>query len=593
MSTLVQIKRSTANTTPGSLLEGELAYSYVSNVMFIGDTANGVMNIGGQYYTNLIDNASAANGASTFMRRYANGRVQLAQGDILVAPTANSHIATKEYVDTVALGSVALDNLTDVTVVGVAADQNNRLLIGQANGQYVTTGVSGNVSLSNTGVFTIGADQVTNAMLVNDAVTVTAGAGLAGGGSVALGSTITLDVVAGDGIANTGDVIAVDSTVVRTSGTQTINGNKTFANTINFDQGINVTGNIYLNGNTTFINVATLNVTDPLIYLGSNNTINDTVDIGFVASKNSGALVTHTGLARDASDATWYLFDNLPDPGHEGNIIDFANTTYALLRANLDAQSANVNALTVDNSLLVTGDATANTIKLTQNAIKNSDGNTLIHFNGADVRLPNTSGALDVYSGELRVQGTTFVQATGQNVQVLGDLTVSGGDILSTATANLLNTTSTTINFGGGASTIKVGASGSTTTFAGDVNVDGGDLSGPSSFNLLNITTDIINFGGVANTINIGHALGGSTVNVKSNLVTANFSATSANIGSLTLTTPLGVGSGGTGKATLTSNGVFYANTTSSFAFATGTEGQILQISSGVPTFAMLDGGSF
>jgi len=593
MSTLVQIKRSTANTTPGSLLEGELAYSYVSNVMFIGDTANGVMNIGGQYYTNLIDNASAANGASTFMRRYANGRVQLAQGDILVAPTANSHIATKEYVDTVALGSVALDNLTDVTVVGVAADQNNRLLIGQANGQYVTTGVSGNVSLSNTGVFTIGADQVTNAMLVNDAVTVTAGAGLAGGGSVALGSTITLDVVAGDGIANTGDVIAVDSTVVRTSGTQTINGNKTFANTINFDQGINVTGNIYLNGNTTFINVATLNVTDPLIYLGSNNTINDTVDIGFVASKNSGALVTHTGLARDASDATWYLFDNLPDPGHEGNIIDFANTTYALLRANLDAQSANVNALTVDNSLLVTGDATANTIKLTQNAIKNSDGNTLIHFNGADVRLPNTSGALDVYSGELRVQGTTFVQATGANVQVLGDLTVSGGDILSTATANLLNTTSTTINFGGGASTIKVGASGSTTTFAGDVNVDGGDLSGPSSFNLLNITTDIINFGGVANTINIGHALGGSTVNVKSNLVTANFSATSANIGSLTLTTPLGVGSGGTGKATLTSNGVFYANTTSSFAFATGTEGQILQISSGVPTFAMLDGGSF
>jgi hypothetical protein len=128
MSTLVQIKRSTANTTPGSLLEGELAYSYVSNVMFIGDTANGVMNIGGQYYTNLIDNASAANGASTFMRRYANGSVQLAQGDVLVYPTANSHIATKEYVDTVALGSVALDNLTDVTVVGVAADQNLSLI---------------------------------------------------------------------------------------------------------------------------------------------------------------------------------------------------------------------------------------------------------------------------------------------------------------------------------------------------------------------------------------------------------------------------------------------------------------------------------
>jgi hypothetical protein len=36
-----------------------------------------------------------------------------------------------------------------------------------------------------------------------------------------------------------------------------------------------------------------------------------------------------------------------------------------------------------------------------------------------------------------------------------------------------------------------------------------------------------------------------------------------------------------------------FANTTTSFDFATGTNGQVLQISGGVPTFAMLDGGSF
>jgi hypothetical protein len=632
MSTLVQIKRSTANSAPDSLLEGELAYSYVSNTLFIGDTASGVMNIGGKLYTDLIDNASAANGASTLVRRYANGRVQLAQADILVAPTANSHIATKEYVDSSFLTSVSLNTLTDVIVVGANADQNNRLLIGHANGQYITTDVTGNVTLSNTGVFTIGADQVTNAMLVNDALTVTAGAGLVGGGSVALGGSVTLDVVAGDGISNTGDAIAVDSTVVRTSGTQTILGNKTFANTITFNEGINVTGNIYLNGNTTFINVATLNVTDPLIYLASNNTVSDTVDLGFIASKNSGGTVTHTGLARDASDGVYHLFDNLADNGHEGNILDFANSTYALLRANLDAQSANIDSLTVDTSLLVTGTAT-----------------------------------------------------------VTGDLTVSGGDIITTtATTNVANTNATTVNFAGAATTLKIGASGSTTTFAGDLNVIGGDLSGPSSFNLLNITTDIINFGGVANTINIGHALDGGTVNVKSNLVASKYATVGVNLvvgeqseanvfisnrtavsapsitgfngerlrlydfdqagrpnyaigvegghiwmgvddsantvgfkwygntsqamrlsgngvlqvansiitdvisaGALTLTTALAVGSGGTGKSSLTANGVMFANTTTSFDFATGTNGQVLQISGGVPTFAMLDGGSF
>lgn len=632
MSTLVQIKRSTANSAPGSLEEGELAYSYVSNTLFIGDTASGVMNVGGKLYTDLIDNASAANGASTLVRRYANGSAQFQQLDINLSPTANSHVATKEYVDLQVSSTVSLNSLTDVIVVGANADQNNRLLIGHANGQYITTDATGNVTLSNTGVFTIGSDQVTNAMLVNDALTVTAGAGLVGGGSVALGATITLDVNAGDGISNTGDAIAVDSTVVRTSGTQTILGNKTFANTITFNEGINVTGNINLNGNTTFINVATLNVSDPLIYLAANNDTSDILDIGFIGGHNTAGVYQHSGLVRHAADGNWYLFTGLSDEGHENNIIDVANTTYALLKANLDAQSANIDSLTVDTSLLVTGTAT-----------------------------------------------------------VTGDLTVSGGDIITTtATTNVANTNATTVNFAGAATTLKIGASGSTTTFAGDLNVDGGDLSGPSSFNLLNITTDIINFGGVANTINIGHNLDGGTVNVKSNLVASKQATVGINLivgeqseanvfisnrtalsapnlshfngerlrlydfdtvghtnyaigvepnniwfgvddsantvgfkwygntsqamrlsgngvlqvansiitdgisaGTLTLTTALAVGSGGTGKSSLTANGVMFANTTTSFNFATGTNGQVLQISDGVPTFAMLNGGSF
>jgi hypothetical protein len=62
----------------------------------------------------------------------------------------------------------------------------------------------------------------------------------------------------------------------------------------------------------------------------------------------------------------------------------------------------------------------------------------------------------------------------------------------------------------------------------------------------------------------------------------------------LVLNNVLGVQYGGTGKTSLTQNGVMYAANSTTFAFATGTNGKVMQIgSSGVPTFDDVDGGSF
>jgi hypothetical protein len=445
MSTLVQIKRSTSNVAPASLLEGELAYSYVSNTLFIGDTANAAINIGGNYYTTMLDNRSAANGDSTLVVRYANGSAQFSQLDILVAPTANSHVATKEYVDNAVFENIALTDLSDVTLPGTSADQNNRILIGNANGEFVSRDVTGNVSLSNTGVFVIGDGQVINSMLVNSNVSVTAGAGLIGGGTVNLGSTITVDVNAGDGISNANnDTVSVDATVVRTDRNQTLNGFMSFSNTVTINADLDVTGNLYISGNTSYINVETLRVDDSLIYLAANNINTDIVDIGIFGTYNATGNVEHSGLVRHAADKIWYLFDHeITDP--DNNVVDVANSTYALLRANIDAQQVNTSILNVS---------------------------------------------------------TEFITA---------DLTVTGNSILQ-------------------------------------------------------------------GTLNVA-----STMNVNS----------SAFISDLTLGTALGVGSGGTGLTSFTANGVFFADTSSSLSFATGTEGEVLQISSGVPAFGMLDGGSF
>ena len=75
-NTLIYIKRSEANNTPGTLHAGELAYSYASNTLFIGAntaTGPGYLEIGGQFYTNVINSATSSNTAGALVKRDVNG----------------------------------------------------------------------------------------------------------------------------------------------------------------------------------------------------------------------------------------------------------------------------------------------------------------------------------------------------------------------------------------------------------------------------------------------------------------------------------------------------------------------------------------
>jgi hypothetical protein len=131
---------------------------------------------------------------------------------------------------------------------------------------------------------------------------------------------------------------------------------------------LNVSGNLSVTGNTTYYNVTTYIVDDPLIYLAANNDTSDLVDIGFMGGKNTAGQYSHTGLARDAGDGTWYLFDNLLDEGHVNNVVDFANTTLALLRANIAANSITLvgNTVATQANLTLAHDQ-ANTARNTAN----------------------------------------------------------------------------------------------------------------------------------------------------------------------------------------------------------------------------------
>lgn len=96
MAQTIRIKRSTSTATPSSLTAGELAYSGKSdsNKLFIGhpDGTTGVVAVGGQYYTNIIDGATAANTASKLVLRDGSGN--FAAGTITAALTGNATTAT-------------------------------------------------------------------------------------------------------------------------------------------------------------------------------------------------------------------------------------------------------------------------------------------------------------------------------------------------------------------------------------------------------------------------------------------------------------------------------------------------------------------
>jgi len=109
---------------------------------------------------------------------------------------------------------VATDDLTFVQFSGLGQVTAGAGLT--KSGNTLDVGVDDSTIEISSDALRVKDSGITNAKLANSSVTVTAGDGLGSGGSVALGSSVTL---------------AVDSTVVRTTGAQSIAGVKTFSDT--------------------------------------------------------------------------------------------------------------------------------------------------------------------------------------------------------------------------------------------------------------------------------------------------------------------------------------------------------------------------
>jgi hypothetical protein len=93
----------------------------------------------------------------------------------------------------------------------------------------------------------------------------------------------SLSVGAGDGISVSASAVAVDSTVVRTSGDQTIGGEKTFSDDVI------IGGNLTVNGTVTTINTEQIDLADNIININSDidGATDPTQDAGIIVNRGN------------------------------------------------------------------------------------------------------------------------------------------------------------------------------------------------------------------------------------------------------------------------------------------------------------------
>ena len=302
---------------------------------------------------------------------------------------------------------------------------------------------------------------------------------------------------------------------------------------------LSVVGTLYLSGNTTFANVNTLVISDPLLYLAANNYVSDIVDIGFVANYvNTNGQNVHTGFYREHTNKEYYIFQEYAaEP--ENNHIDPTGNNFTLAVLNADIRTSNLNlGGTNAISWITSSFAKANSANYFAYLV---NANTVAAFDKA-----NTAN----YFAYLVDANTTAAFNKANTANYFAYL-VNANSVAAYDHANSAYVTA--YNAYDMANTANVNAANASYLSVGTV--PSGRISGP--------------YTGITG---VGTILAGTW---NADVITVPY--------------------GGTGGTSFTQNGILYGNTAGPLKVTSaGTEGQVLQAdSSGVPQFAHLDGGSF
>jgi len=374
MATTIQIKRSTGATAPATsdLVEGELAYaedrsnSGASAKLYISSIDSGgnevIQELGGKYYTDLIDNATDSSTASTIVKRDGSGN--FSAGVVTFGSLSDGSITATAFVDE--------DNMASNSATLIPTQQSVKAYVDAQNtaADLDAAGDSGTIDIDldsetftvagGTGITTAASGTTITATLDNTAVTA------ASYGSSSAIPVITVDAqgrITAATTAATSSTLTIgadsgsDDTV--TVGTDTLNfvgTNNEVETTVSNNQiqiglpnNVTISGNLTVSGTTTTVDSTTLSVADPLIILASGNNSSDAVDIGMYGLYDtSGSLDLYGGLFRDADDSgKWKLFKDLQAAPTTTVNVSGTGYTVGTLVASIESASATITGGTI------------------------------------------------------------------------------------------------------------------------------------------------------------------------------------------------------------------------------------------------------
>ena len=295
---------------------------------------------------------------------------------------------------------------------------------------------------------------------------------------------------------------------------------------------VTITGNLTVQGSSTYLTVASTNtyVNDPLIVMNNAFTGTNTNDIGLLFNRGSD---TNQAFIWDESEDEFRLIATSETGTTYGAV---TTSSYANVRVgNLTVEGA-----AAFGSLSTTGNIGAVNLTLSGDAAVNGGDltTTATTFN----LLTATATTVNAFTAAttLELGAATGTTNVNNNLDVDGNINIDGENLtVSATTFNLVNTTATTVNAFGAATTLTLGAATGTltvrnalldvdgnatvggtlgvtgdSTLTGDLAVNGGDLTtSATTFNLLDATATTVNAFGAAATIDLGATSGTLTIN--------------------------------------------------------------------------------
>jgi hypothetical protein len=489
---IIKIKRSSGFVAPTALALGEFGYAYGVGTQAnggdrlylgtggeTGGLANAIDVVGGKYFVNLLDHVHGTLTASSAIIVDSNSKI-----------------------DVINIDNITIDGNT------ISSTNTNGNIVLDPNGTGVIQ-LSGPVEFSGSSTFTglLNADGGIAVDTNNFTVSGTTGAvytasTLEVDGESTLASAVIEDltnnrvVIAGTGGALEDDAnFTFNGTTLALVADYTQTGTGTVTGQWNVD-------NLRLDGN-----VLSSTNTNGNITLTPNGT-------GYVVISGTNGLVIPSGSnAQQAPAVTGAIRYNTTNTQFEG----YSGTNWSSLGG----------VRSVDGfTYIIAESSPAASDDILHFYAGNLAGNAGVEVAQLDIvslRLLQTTAATSTSTGALVVSGGAGIAGNlhvGGNEVLTGDLAVNGGDITTTeATFNLLNTTATTVNAFGAATTINIGTGGEgggTTTINHNLKLIGDLGIGPVGTN--NFTVDAT----TGNTETAGNMIVGGNLTVNGTTTSVN-----------------------------------------------------------------------